>query len=187
MVNVSNKVAAPVVAQQVAGGQSTQQLEEELSFAVSDNQEIIQELKVVAFENESLKAHIQSLDAYIIDLKAQIEKYIPVRDDPCDKIMSDKINSHKNRAVLKNLFRWESEGLYAFGNKQIMVFLQQGAIKISVKGTNGKVLLEFNEFVDLYTASEKDKPIQDQSYSSPGRSLTSSVKYYISPVKKTKK
>jgi len=106
-----------------------------------------------------LRSHIQSLESYIIDLKVLIDKYIPVRDDAADKLISEKINAHKNKTVLKSLFKWESEGLYQFGSKQIMVFLQQGVIKICVKGTNGKTLLAFDEFVDLYTMSEKDKPM----------------------------
>lgn len=108
VINVSNKQSAPIVPMQVSGGQTTKQLEQELSFAVSDNQEMIQEMKVIAFENESLKAHIQNLDTYIIDLKAHIDRYIPVRDDVADKLIAEKINTHRNKAVLKNKFKWES-------------------------------------------------------------------------------
>ena len=112
----------------------------------------------MAFENDSLKAHIENLEFYISDMKLLLDKYIPMRDDACDQAMADKINRHKNARILKSLFRLESEGLYQFGSKQIMVFLQQNEIKISVRGSNSKVLLGFEEFVSLYTESELKKP-----------------------------
>ena len=40
---------------------------------------------------------VETLKQYIIDLKARIAVYIPVRDDPIDKRLAEYINNYPDR------------------------------------------------------------------------------------------
>jgi len=136
---------------------------------------------MLSFENESLHTHVASLDAIINDLKGRIEKYVPAKNDAADQLMADKINAHKNRQSLKTLFNWQSEGLYLFGTKQIMVLVESGKLRICVMGTNAK--LYFEDFIEIYTKAELSKPAASPERSTPCPSQSSSTLY--SPRKKS--
>ena len=58
---------------------------------------------------------VETLKAYIIDLKARIAVYVPIKDDPVDKKLADYINNYPDRQKLKIMFMRESEGVYQFG------------------------------------------------------------------------
>jgi len=48
----------------------------------------------------------------VIDLKARIAVYIPVRDDMIDRKLAEYINNFPERSKLKIMFMRESEGVY---------------------------------------------------------------------------
>ena len=52
--------------------------------------EVLQSLK----DNE---AEVNTLKAYIIDLKSRIAVYIPVKDSPVDKKLAEYINNYPDR------------------------------------------------------------------------------------------
>ena len=62
-----------------------------------------------------LEAEVETLKAYIIDLKSRIAVYIPVKSDPIDKSLAEYINNYPDRQKLKIMFMRESEGVYEFG------------------------------------------------------------------------
>lgn len=88
-------------------------------------------------ENETLRN-------YIIDLKSRIAVYIPVKDDKIDKKIAEYINNYPDRQKLKIMFMRESEGVYQFGSKRVVVKIDQNRINIRVGGG----FLSIDEFLD---------------------------------------
>lgn len=84
------------------------------------------------------------MKAYIIDLKGRIAVYIPVKSDPIDKTLAEYINNYPDRQKLKIMFMRESEGVYEFGSKRVMVKVAGGKIQIKVGGG----FLSIDEFLD---------------------------------------
>ena len=107
------------------------------------------------YENELSAANneIESLRQYIIDLKSRIAVYIPVKNDPVDKKLAEYINNYPDRQKLKIMFMRESEGVYQFGTKRVMVKCVKDKIEIRVGGG----FLSLDEFLDQYTPAELDK------------------------------
>ena len=93
---------------------------------------------------KDLEAEIETLKAYIIDLKARIAVYIPVKTDPVDTKLAEYINNYPDRNKLKIMFMRESEGVYEFGSKRVRVKVERGKILIQVGGGN----LTIDEFLD---------------------------------------
>lgn len=96
---------------------------------------------------------VETLKAYIIDLKARIAVYIPVKDDSIDKRLAEYINNYPDRQKLKIMFMRESEGVYEFGSKRVFVKVEKGSIRIKVGGG----FLSIDEFLDQYTPVELEK------------------------------
>ena len=71
---------------------------------------------------------VDTLKAYIIDLKARIAVYIPTKGDQVDKKLAEYINNYPDRQKLKIMFMRESEGVYEFGSKRIMVKVERDKI-----------------------------------------------------------
>ena len=65
---------------------------------------------------------------YIIDLKARVAVYVPVKNDPTDQKMAEFINNFPDRNKLKVLFMRESAGVYEFGTKRINVRVEKNKI-----------------------------------------------------------
>ena len=107
------------------------------------------------YENELANANneIEQLRQYIIDLKSRIAVYIPVKNDPVDKKLAEYINNYPDRQKLKIMFMRESEGVYEFGSKRIMVKVERDKIQIKVGGG----YLSIDEFLDQYTPAELEK------------------------------
>lgn len=81
---------------------------------------------------------------YIIDLKSRIAVYIPVKNDKVDKKIAEYINNYPERSKLKIMFMRESEGVYQFGSKRVMVKIDNDKINIRVGGG----FLSIDEFLD---------------------------------------
>ena len=108
--------------------------------------DLLTSLKVAEEEVETLKA-------YVLDLKARIAVYVPVKADPIDKHLADYINNFPDRSKLKIMFMRESEGVYEFGSRRIAVKVERGRIEIKVGGG----FLSIDEFLDQYTPIELEK------------------------------
>ena len=87
---------------------------------------------------------IEVLKNYIIDLKARIAVYIPQKGDATDKKLAEYINNYPDRQKLKIMFLRESEGVYEFGSKRVMVKVERDKIQIKVGGG----YLSIDEFLD---------------------------------------
>lgn len=97
------------------------QLEEKCHQANLNSLAILKELKNAEIEIETLKA-------YIIDLKSRIAVYIPVKGDMVDKKLAEYINNFPDRSKLKIMFMRESSGVYEFGQRKVMVKVEGGKI-----------------------------------------------------------
>ena len=71
---------------------------------------------------------IEVLKNYIIDLKARIAVYIPQKGDSIDKKLAEYINNYPDRQKLKIMFLRESEGVYEFGSRRVMVKVERDKI-----------------------------------------------------------
>ena len=100
-----------------------------------------------------LELEVETLKAYIIDLKARIAVYIPVKGDTIDKKLAEYINNYPDRQKLKIMFMRETEGVYEFGSKRVYVKVEKDKIRIKVGGG----YLSIDEFLDQYTPAELEK------------------------------
>ena len=91
-----------------------------------------------------LEAECETLKAYIIDLKQRIAVYIPVKSDSVDLKLAEYINNYPDRKKLKIMFMRESEGVYEFGTRRVMVKVERGKILVKVGGG----FLSVDEFLD---------------------------------------
>lgn len=96
-------------------------LEEKCYQANKTSLDLLSSLRDTELEVETLKS-------YIIDLKARIAVYIPVKDDPVDKKLAEYINNYPDRAKLKIMFMREQSGVYEFGSKRVMVKVEKEKI-----------------------------------------------------------
>lgn len=55
-----------------------------------------------------LECENSTLRNYIIDLKARVAVYVPIRDDPVDKKVAEFINNYPDRNKLKVMFMRDS-------------------------------------------------------------------------------
>lgn len=104
----------------------------------------------------SLKKSEEEVDVlkqYIIDLKARIAVYIPIKGDPVDMKLAEFINNYPDRQKLKIMFMRESEGVYEFGSRRVAVKVEKGKINVRVGGG----YLSLDEFLDQYTPAELEK------------------------------
>ena len=102
------------------------QLEDKVYKANKTSLDLLTNLRDVELEVETLKA-------YIIDLKSRIAVYIPVKNDETDKKLAEYINNYPDRQKLKIMFMRESEGVYEFGSKRVMVKVEKDKIKLKIR------------------------------------------------------
>ncbi len=103
-------------------------------------------MRDLEYENDTLKN-------YIVDLKARVAVYVPVRDDPVDHKVAEFINNYPDRNRLKIMFMRASEGVYEFGSKRVNVRIEKGHILIRVGGG----YMSIDEFLDQFTPIELEK------------------------------
>lgn len=115
--------------------------------------ELLTALKNCEFELEAAHQEIATLKQYIIDLKARIAVYIPVKGDAVDKKLAEYINNFPDRQKLKIMFMRESDGVYQFGTKKVHVRVDKDKINVRVGGG----YLSIDEFLDQYTPQELEK------------------------------
>ena len=100
-----------------------------------------------------LECEVETLKQYSIDLKSRIAVYIPVKSDAVDTKLAEYINNYPDRKKLKIMFMRESEGVYEFGQRKVMVKVERGKIQIKVGGG----YLSIDEFLDQYTPIELER------------------------------
>ena len=114
---------------------------------------MLKQMKEYEAQADDANAEIEQLRQYIIDLKSRIAVYIPQKNDPIDKKLAEYINNYPDRQKLKIMFMRESEGVYQFGTKRVMVKCVKEKIEIRVGGG----FLSIDEFLDQYTPVELEK------------------------------
>ena len=93
------------------------------------------------------------LKNYIIELKAKVAVYVPVKGDPIDQRVAEFINNYPDRQKLKVMFMRDHEGVYDFGSKRVNVRVFQNKIQIRVGGG----YMSIDEFLDQHTPIELEK------------------------------
>ena len=133
-----------------------------------------------------LLQQVRNLEEYIMAMKDRIAVYIPVKTDPIDTKLAEYINNYPDRKKLKIMFMRESEGVYEFGSRKVMVKVERGKIQIKVGGG----FLSIDEFLDQYTPSELEKlervdPLKRFSEKvAVQKTLGDKVAYETSPVRR---
>jgi len=122
------------------------ELEHKLYKANKTSLELIKLLKEAETE-------IELLQKEMIDLKQRFALYIPVKDDPVDRRLSEFINNYPDRQRLRIMFYRESEGVYQFGTKRVNIRVENNKINVRVGGG----YLSIDEFLEQYTQSECEK------------------------------
>ena len=108
--------------------------------------DLLKRVRDLEMENDTLRN-------YIIDLKARVAVYVPMKDDPVDRKMAEFINNYPDRNKLKIMFMRTSEGVYEFGSKRVNVRIEKGRILIRVGGG----YMSIDEFLDQHTPCELEK------------------------------
>ena len=113
------------------------ELEKRTFQANQTNIELMRKSRDLELENQSLKN-------YIVDLKAKLAIYVPVKDDSVDQQIADFLNNYPDRHKLKIMFMRECRGIYHFGTKRVNVRIENSKIQIRVGGG----FLSIDEFID---------------------------------------
>ena len=66
-------------------------------------------------------------------MKQKVAIYVPMKDDEVDKKLADFVNNYPDRNKLKIMFMRESEGVYSFGSKKILIKIKNNQIKSKCK------------------------------------------------------
>ena len=92
---------------------------------------------------------VGNLKSYIIDLKARIPYYIPVKNDTIDFMLAEYINSIPDNQKVQIMFMRESAGVYEFGTKKVMVTAddQTGKLLVSTFANEYSSQMEMDEFL----------------------------------------
>ena len=96
-------------------------LEQRMFDANKQSLDLLKGMRDLEFETETWRN-------YIIDLKARVAIYVPIKDDPVDKKMAEFINNYPDRNKLKIMFMRESAGTYKFGTKRVTVRVEKNKI-----------------------------------------------------------
>ena len=75
------------------------------------------------------ETELETLKSYVIDLKSKVAIYVPVKEDAIDMKLADFINNYPDRHKLKIMFLRESEGVYSFGTRKILIKVKNNQIK----------------------------------------------------------
>ena len=97
------------------------ELEERTYEANRTSLDLLKRIRDLELENVNLKN-------YIIDLKARVAIYVPIKDDIIDGRVAEFINNYPDRNKLKLMFMRESEGVYQFGTKRVNVRVEKNKI-----------------------------------------------------------
>lgn len=120
---------------------------EEKCFSVNKTSlDLLQSLRHAEMEVKTLKG-------YVLDLKARVTIYIPVKDCDIDRKLAEHINNYPDRAKLKVMFARESKGVYEFGSTRVHINLNREKLQVKVGGG----YLSVDEFLDQYTPAELSK------------------------------
>lgn len=71
------------------------------------------------------EAEVETLKAYVVELRTRISTYVPVKGDNVDKAISEYVNNYADRRKLKVMFLRMSEGVYEFGTRRVMVKVER--------------------------------------------------------------
>ena len=114
-----------------------QDLEQRMYDANKRSLDALKAMRDLEVENSTLRE-------YIIDLKAKVAVYVPVKTDPIDVRIADYFNNYPDRSKVKIMFMRESSGVYHFGSKRVNVRVEKDKILIRVGGG----YLGIDEFMD---------------------------------------
>lgn len=64
----------------------------------------------------------------IVQLRKQMQVYVPMKDDAIDKKLAEFLNNFPDRSRLKVMFLRQNEGVYLFGTKRVFVKLEMDKI-----------------------------------------------------------
>lgn len=152
----------------------TSDLSKQIAQVHTDRNRLKKDLKSAAnyitkIEQQTLESNQRSLDLlknvrdleveaaqlrnYIVDLKARVAIYVPVKEDPVDVKVAEFINSYPDRTKLKIIFMRESSGVYEFGTKRVYARVEKNKIQIRVGGG----YISIDEFLEQYTPIEVEK------------------------------
>ena len=93
-----------------------QTLEEKVYTANKTSLELLKQIR----DDEE---EIACLKTLVLELKARVAIYIPIKEDAVDVKIADYLNNHPERQKLKIIFMRESAGVYQFGSKRVQVEL----------------------------------------------------------------
>ena len=63
-----------------------------------------------------------------MQLRKQMQVYVPMKDDAIDKKLAEFLNNFPDRSRLKVMFLRQNEGVYLFGTKRVFVKLEMDKI-----------------------------------------------------------
>ena len=131
-----------------------------------------------------MRLDIKELTDILNDVANKMQFYVPVKTDPVDSTLAEYINTYPDKKKLKIMFMRESEGVYQFGSRRVMVKVERGKIMIKVGGG----YLSIDEFLQQYTPAElaaferQDPLMRFSAKVAIQKTLTDKDAYETSPV-----
>ena len=80
------------------------------------------------------ESEVETLRAYIVELRTRIAVYIPVKADAVDKTLSEYINNYPDRRKLKLMFLRMQEGVYEFGTRRVHIKVERNHLLVKIGG-----------------------------------------------------
>lgn len=134
-------------------------LEEEIFMSRSTQKEILDQLKQNEDEMEEMMDTDNELRQENGLLKDELSRlkhkvYIGAKDDSIDRVLANYLNEHAAGDKIKILFIRQSEGVYLFGSRRVLIKVELSD-KLLVRVGSG--FLPIDSFIEQYQQAELDK------------------------------
>ena len=102
---------------------------------------------------EEHKVEVDSLKAYVTDLTARLNVYIPIKTDPIDTELAQYMNNYPDKRKIKIMFIRQGQGVYLFGSSLVNIKCERHHLQIKIGGGYQAI----GDFLDTHTAQELAK------------------------------
>jgi hypothetical protein len=75
-----------------------------------------------------MEQELEALKAYVNQIRARNQIYVPAKDDDVDNQLAEYINNYPERSKLRIMFLRESTGVYQFGARKVCIKVDKDKI-----------------------------------------------------------
>ena len=97
---------------------------------------------------EDHKVEVDALKAYVTDLTARLNVYIPIKTDAIDTALAQYMNNYPDKKKIKIMFIRQGQGIYLFGSSLVNIKCERNNLQIKIGGGYQPI----GEFLDTNTS-----------------------------------